>query len=221
MKLCCVLILFTIVKVLAVTMADYKKSISFTNTHIERASTTDIGLLPVVREIITGHTTMDEIALMLAVPELANVLHNLQDCLIYEEILRTLILNITFYPLPLVNDNQNFDDYKLLNLGVSRRYVTRDVIKVLIQQAINGDEPVFKNFAMMCRLIGLFRNIVFNDTIIIAADVDIYGNCNITDLDKKVRQYTCVNNEILEFQIDTSSQVTQTLRHQVTEWTKW
>lgn len=73
----------------------------------------------------------------------------------------------------------------------------------------------------MCRLIGLFRNIVFHDTIIIAADVDIYGNCNITDLDKKVSQYTCVNNEILEFQIDTSSQVTQTLRHQVTEWTKW
>ncbi|XP_050424472.1 uncharacterized protein LOC126835735 [Adelges cooleyi] len=245
MKLHCLLISTAIVQVLAsLSFRDYKRAVFNANRHLERAITNNIGLMQVVTNIVLGDSTIEEIVLLLAVPELATP-RFLDGDKCDQTFLQAKIAHFTFQPVPIIDNEANFGDMVLAYLGVNKRSLIGEPRKLFLRASnllpylgtarrctmklvtiqlftaiFRGEAPDYDNFGKICSLICLYRSIRHPVRIIRHANVDDNGVCNIRDRTRVIKQYKFVNNDYYEVRTNADQDITlkALLRDQVTEW---
>ncbi|XP_050419748.1 uncharacterized protein LOC126832816 [Adelges cooleyi] len=198
MKLLCILISFASVNVL-VALDAYVKQVILTN--IQMIDTKE--KLPTVIQnmILLGEFTMVELALMLAVPEandkdIADYIE--QQKIDYQLIAQEIIWFTTSIRAVKVNEG-NIRKADLNNLGIRRRSITLEGVNKLIRAVLSGENEYFKNFAEVCRLMGIFRSIKYPQTYIKHAEVHQIGVCLLTDIKDNGIKYSIFEDDVWEF----------------------
>ncbi|XP_050424245.1 uncharacterized protein LOC126835601 isoform X5 [Adelges cooleyi] len=136
MKLCCILLIsFALKNVFAPTFLriDFKRQIILTNDYIYQAASKN-KLHTVVKNIVCGPSSVEDVAIMLAVPELAHTRY-LGQCINRETSIGTELNIVLPLHIPDISDDvaQRFE---LETLGKIRRNQTKKAIKTLIISAI-------------------------------------------------------------------------------------
>ncbi|XP_050424244.1 uncharacterized protein LOC126835601 isoform X4 [Adelges cooleyi] len=197
MKLCCILLIsFALKNVFAPTFLriDFKRQIILTNDYIYQAASKN-KLHTVVKNIVCGPSSVEDVAIMLAVPELAHTRY-LGQCINRETSIGTE-LNIVLLA-------QRFE---LETLGKIRRNQTKKAIKTLIISAISGNEPDI-DFPILCRFIALFRCTVYHSTELYTKKVTVDNNdtCTIITV-RTVAKYKILENEIWQVNFINSQKI--------------
>ncbi|XP_050432646.1 uncharacterized protein LOC126840756 isoform X1 [Adelges cooleyi] len=229
MKLHRILISLILVNALALSIADYVKSVFLTNKHVELAyKKNKSGLKTVIKNIVTGNATMEKISLMLAVPECTRAYADvdfLQEvCSIADQnTLQAEITRVTSLLVPQGYTDEEISGYTLPYLGNSRRKITKELTKSLVFAAISKAEPQFDDFPTMCRLLGLFRCISFPGSFIQFAEVNSKGVCTLTSRNNILvtmsrYKYRMVNGIIAEVHVDRDDEVLHLLSAQLNLW---
>ncbi|XP_050420052.1 uncharacterized protein LOC126832993 isoform X2 [Adelges cooleyi] len=188
MKLQFILLSFVLVTVLATNEYEYKKLVFITNLHIGAAFTQDEeGLRTVIKNIIIGYRPMGQIAMMLAVPELAD-LTNIRQSMDNQIFLQEDILRVTSIPVPQVDPNRD------------------------------GVEPDFYDFAALCRLIGIYKDLKCSNSFIITARADSYGNCTLKNDENIKSYYRIIDNQMWEVEFTEFNVSTRLLIEEIGGW---
>ncbi|XP_050420032.1 uncharacterized protein LOC126832993 isoform X1 [Adelges cooleyi] len=218
MKLQFILLSFVLVTVLATNEYEYKKLVFITNLHIGAAFTQDEeGLRTVIKNIIIGYRPMGQIAMMLAVPELAD-LTNIRQSMDNQIFLQEDILRVTSIPVPQVDPNRDFSGYLLSDIGEARRVVIKVATKPLMLAALNGVEPDFYDFAALCRLIGIYKDLKCSNSFIITARADSYGNCTLKNDENIKSYYRIIDNQMWEVEFTEFNVSTRLLIEEIGGW---
>ncbi|XP_050432649.1 uncharacterized protein LOC126840756 isoform X2 [Adelges cooleyi] len=203
MKLHRILISLILVNALALSIADYVKSVFLTNKHVELAyKKNKSGLKTVIKNIVTGNATMEKISLMLAVPECTRAYADvdfLQEvCSIADQnTLQAEITRVTSLLVPQGYTDEEISGYTLPYLGNSRRKITKELTKSLVFAAISS----FIQFA----------------------EVNSKGVCTLTSRNNILvtmsrYKYRMVNGIIAEVHVDRDDEVLHLLSAQLNLW---
>ncbi|XP_050424243.1 uncharacterized protein LOC126835601 isoform X3 [Adelges cooleyi] len=207
MKLCCILLIsFALKNVFAPTFLriDFKRQIILTNDYIYQAASKN-KLHTVVKNIVCGPSSVEDVAIMLAVPELAHTRY-LGQCINRETSIGTELNIVLPLHIPDISDDvaQRFE---LETLGKIRRNQTKKAIKTLIISAISGNEPDI-DFPILCRFIALFRCTVYHSTELYTKKVTVDNNdtCTIITV-RTVAKYKILENEIWQVNFINSQKI--------------
>ncbi|XP_050424017.1 uncharacterized protein LOC126835455 [Adelges cooleyi] len=191
MKLFCVFLSFVFVNVIA-DIRQYMMAVFITNRHIQLAfehNTIQIGngLERVIKTMVYDNAyLMDEISVMIAIPEYAN-LNDIQQSTNYQTLMQNEIAVQLSLPVPEF-PNQNFGNLNLRQLGEERRFFTAEALKNITIRALDGLEPGV-TLKQLCRIIGVWTSTQIPNLFITSTNVEPYSVCALEDEEGHVVKY--------------------------------
>ncbi|XP_050435411.1 uncharacterized protein LOC126842440 [Adelges cooleyi] len=165
MKLLCTLITLAIVNVSPIMTAAYANSVYITNKYIKDAlDTNPAGLETAISNIINGDKSIEQINLMWAIPDKANIFrinHDQSFIMILPEHIATAdqeavqeaIFQATNIAKPQLGPNENYGNSSLPQLGEYRRRILGQVTKNVFFAAVGKGTQDLDNLKGICRLL--------------------------------------------------------------------